>query len=143
MKNGIRHRAGFTLVEVVVATMVVGVGIAGIMSMVLWMVRANDWSGDLSDASTLGQDLLEELLETPYASLADGSDTVGSYRRTWQVDSSASDTFKTIQVEVEWTRLDDKASRVTLASLRSNPVVPGVGLWPLNLDDVGGGGGSE
>lgn len=131
-----RSRSGFTLTEIVIATMVVGIGVAGVMSLVVWMVRANDWSGDLSNASTLGQDKLEDLLDTSYLNIAGGSDTVDEFQRTWTINTSPSNTHKTINIHVEWTRMDNQVSDVDLVSVLSNPSVKGIDLSPLNLDGL-------
>ena len=137
-----KSKRGFTLAEAVIACFVVGLGMAGVMSMVFWMVRANGWSGNMTTASTVGQQKLEQLFGMDYAMLADGSDTVDHFTRSWTIGSpSSSNQFKTVTLEVEWTRPNDSKSRVVLSALRSNPVVPGVDLSPFNLGATGGGGG--
>lgn len=132
--------SGFTLIEVVIAVLVLTIGMSGVIGLTFWMVQSNAWSGAMTTASTLGEDKLEELRATPYADLADGNDSVAPFRRIWTV-SGASNDFKCIEVEVEWTRHNDGVSRVNLSTLVSNPDVQGVNLGSLNIDVLSSGGG--
>lgn len=141
MKRENVHRAGFSLVEAIIAMLVVGVGIAGVMSMVFWMVRANGWSGNMTEALILGQDKLEDLNETPFAQIVNGSDTSGPFSRSWTISNNVSNRFKEVELEVAWTRPNGNVSRVVMQTLAANPVVPGVDLSPFDIDAYTGAGG--
>ncbi len=60
---------GFTLVEVMIAMVVLLVGMIGVMSMQYFSVRGNAASRELRIATNLSQQALENLKLTPYASL--------------------------------------------------------------------------
>ena len=134
-------KSGFSLVETVIATLVVGIGIAGVTGLVFWMVRANGWGGNMTTALTLGQDRLEGFRTTSYGQITDGSDTVGPFMRTWTITNNTSNRHKIVELEVGWIRPNDAVSKVVMQSLTSNPAVPGVDLSPFGIDTSGGGGG--
>lgn len=139
-------RFGFTLVEALVAMLVTGIGMAGTMSLVFWMVRAHGWSGNMTAALNHGQDKLESFRNVPYDQIGSGSDAAGHFTRTWTINRSAFDRYRTVELEVVWTRPNDAVSKVAMKSLTSNPAMPGADLSPFGIDlagSAGSGSGSE
>jgi type IV pilus assembly protein PilV len=101
-----RPERGFTLIEVMIALMILLLGIAGLLSMQLQALRATSFSRHASEASALCEDKMEELRTIPSATLTNGSDQVdsravddsqGLYTRTWTIDTSTGNTILTVQ----------------------------------------------
>ncbi|UCG13136.1 MAG: prepilin-type N-terminal cleavage/methylation domain-containing protein [Deltaproteobacteria bacterium] len=126
------HENGFTLLEILVAISIFAIGLLAVASMQLSSIRVNAFAGDLTQATTVAQTKLEELVAIPYndpaddtqihpllvdgtgindglAGLddtgpADQTENVGIYQVFWNtaVDQPITDTM-TIRVIVRWT----------------------------------------
>ena len=70
-----RTQKGFTLVEIMIALVVLLVGMLGVMSMQYLAVGGNASSRELRVATSLSQEFVEQLKATPYADLASGANT--------------------------------------------------------------------
>jgi type IV pilus modification protein PilV len=66
---------GFTLIEVMIAMVVLLTGILGVMSMQYYAVSGNASSRDMRIATSLSQQLIEQLKATPYGDLASNSNS--------------------------------------------------------------------
>jgi type IV pilus modification protein PilV len=66
---------GFSLIEVMVAMVVLLMGMLGVMSMQYYAVGGNSSSRELRIATNMSGDLLEIMKSTDYASIAQNSDT--------------------------------------------------------------------
>ena len=104
-----KHQYGLTLVEVVVAVAILGVGILAIATMQRTAIQVNSRAFDLSEASNMAQSVLEDLLAKDYNhqdlseggnphSLADGEAPPGydempqGYRVEWCVNEGIAGT---------------------------------------------------
>ena len=101
-----RKDSGFTLIEILITLVILSVVLLGVCSMVYSVMGATSLSKEMAVATTLMQDKMERLKNTPSASLTSGNDTVQpenvSYLRQWTVSASANTT--TITVTVNWNR---------------------------------------
>ena len=64
---------GFTLIEVLIAIVILSVGLLGMASLTVGIIKGNKFSNDLSTATTLAQDKMEFIrstASTDYASVA-------------------------------------------------------------------------
>lgn len=110
------HYRGASLVEVLIAFVVLALGITSIVSFQGTLAQHSDLSKSRTEASNLGAAKLEELRNyrtlTDFDSITSGSDTVTganhTYTRTWTVTTSS--TQKTIALQVTW---PDKGGSVT------------------------------
>jgi type IV pilus assembly protein PilV len=99
---------GFTLIEVLVATVVLSMGLLGLARVHIAAIQANTIASRLTQATTLAQDRVEQLLALPYKDpgLADNTYTETNpqgYTLTWEVDTDLPSTgMKTINVDVTW-----------------------------------------
>ena len=104
---------GFTLIEVLVALVVLSITLLGIASLMATTNRYNASGGHLTQAVTLAQDKLEELRISPWANIITGNDTIpGStetngiqYTRNWSVSPNVAppdDTLRTVNITVNW-----------------------------------------
>ena len=95
--------AGFTLIEVLVASVILSIGLSGVAAFTGFIMNHNQQAANVMSATTLAQDKMEELKNTSYSSVASSSDTDSIFTRTWNVtrDSPATN-MKTIAVTVSW-----------------------------------------
>ncbi len=69
---------GFSLVEIMIALVVLLVGMLGIMGMQYYAVSGNAASREMRLGTNLGQDMIESLKATAYGSLSSSTDTPDS-----------------------------------------------------------------
>jgi type IV pilus assembly protein PilV len=107
------HSRGFTLLEVLVAIAVLAVGLLGMATLVGSVINYNQLAQHVTTATTLAQDRIEELKNTGYDNIAEGSSTEanidalgdagGVYNRSTEVDEDAVfQNTKTVEVTVSW-----------------------------------------
>lgn len=61
------YRDGFTLIEVMIAVAILGIGILGVASMQMAAINGNSTAGKLTANATLVMDRIERLTALPYA----------------------------------------------------------------------------
>lgn len=88
---------------------------AGTMSLTIWVVRGNAQSIHLTEAVTLGQDLIDDVRDRRYSQVVSGTDTNGMFLRSWNV--TANSTTKRVDVTVQWPGIDGSTHRVALNTL--------------------------
>ena len=134
--------AGFTLIEVLVAIVILTVGLLAVGTMQISAIRGNFMSGNTSTALSLASEKMEDLLNKDFnhADLSNsvtGNDTnlssitsvdhqeniseegvVGAgafYRRIWNIDDETGPTTKNMMVIVTW---EKNKHRVSIASIK-------------------------
>ena len=100
----INDSKGFTLVEVMIAILLLAVGLLSVASVATTVINGNRLSRYITTATTLAQDKIETLKDTSYANLGSDSDTQQPiYTRTWATTANSPATgMKTIQVTVQF-----------------------------------------
>ncbi|MDA0329069.1 MAG: prepilin-type N-terminal cleavage/methylation domain-containing protein [Gemmatimonadetes bacterium] len=78
-------RAGFSLVEVVIAIVILAVGVLGLAGSTAYIVRQITLSDLMTERSVAFQTIIDRLQSLPYASVVAGSDSVGIYALSWTV----------------------------------------------------------
>jgi type IV pilus modification protein PilV len=123
-RSGRRWRRGFTLIEMMVAILLIGVGLMGVAALSTTVTRANQQSAAITAASSLAQERIERFRTEDYAAIASGSDTRTldgiTYSRSWTVtanDPAAG--LKTIAVTVSWTTRG-RTHQTTLSTIRGS-----------------------
>jgi prepilin-type N-terminal cleavage/methylation domain-containing protein len=109
---------GFSLIEILIALVILSITLLALAGLMTTTMRNNSLGGHLTEAATLAQNKLEQLLATPSAmilqqglntSLQDnpvGSSSGITYTRTWIVVPNVPDpgtTLATITITVTWT----------------------------------------
>ncbi len=74
---GAGNNAGFTLLELMIALVILAFGLMGVSGMILTSVRGNAFGAKMMQATALAQDKIEELRNTPYKTLYANCDTSG------------------------------------------------------------------
>ena len=117
--------AGFTLIEVLIAISLLAVGMLAGASMQVSAITGNAQANRVSEATTLAQDRLEELMAgvvdgTDFDNLASGSETVDNYLVNWVLNPNGTAPPRTavIQVTVSGGNLKNN---VVLTSVIINP----------------------
>lgn len=115
MKGRIAKKYGFSLLEVLVALIILAVGLLGLAALQITAIRFNAGSRELTYATFLLQKKIEELKALPFddSNLTESHTQVfineeeGGYRMpylvTWNVTENAPDEgFKKVLVQVSW-----------------------------------------
>lgn len=89
-----RSRAGFTMVEVIIAIMVLAVGVLGLAGTTAYIVRQVTLADVMTERTAALQTVIERVQAMPFDSVGAGSDSIGSFAVQW----SATD-------EGTWSRL--------------------------------------
>jgi type IV pilus assembly protein PilV len=122
------EEGGFTLIEVLIALLVLMVGMAGILSLQLTSMKATAFSRHATEASSLAEDKVEDLRTVPLdsARFVNGTDQVdargvaaedGPYTRTWTISPGADTTI--VNVSVSWTERGDEPYTISMADMRT------------------------
>ena len=82
-------RAGFTMVEVIAAIVILAVGVLGLAGTTAYVVRQVTLANVMTERSVGLQTVIEKVQAMPYDSVGSGTDTVGKFVVTW---SSATET---------------------------------------------------
>ena len=91
---------GFTILEVMVAMVIIGVSLLLLLNMGMVALDGNDWANQTTRATQLMQEKLESLRSSG-DQMESGRDTVAGITRNWTV-SNVGDFLKRVDVTVEW-----------------------------------------
>jgi prepilin-type N-terminal cleavage/methylation domain-containing protein len=89
-------RGGFTLVEVVVALIILTVGVLGLAGTTVWVVRQSTLAELSTERAAAVQTVVEQLRASDYATLAAGSDSVGRFDLSWSVTNGSRSKLVTV-----------------------------------------------
>jgi type IV pilus assembly protein PilV len=115
----IKDKKGFTLVEFLIATIILSVGLLALINLQWMAIRGNHDSKEMTRAIFLGEKKIEEFKNTPYSSSSlvnvtnktDNNNPMnglgepgGIFYRSWTIQNYAASTLmKQITVNVSWT----------------------------------------
>lgn len=111
-----RGEQGFTVIEVLIALLVLLIGMAGILSMQLTSVQATGFSRHATEATMVAEDKMEQLRTMSGATLFSGNDTVnargepdtGPFTREWTIVPGPP---IDIRVDVTWVEQGQSVAR--------------------------------
>lgn len=111
----LKEDKGISLLEVLVAMIILGMALLVLLNMSMVALDGNDWSNKTTSATQAMQEKLEQLRNVPIlTSSAGGTDTTAGVQRVWTV-SDAAHHLKQVDVTVYWTdiRGDEASSSIT------------------------------
>ena len=96
---------GFTLIEVMMAMVILGIGILAIVALQTTNVNYNTGSKKQTEGYTWAMDQIEKLYVIDYATVNTGSANQGPYTVSWNVTDHTTGlrrNSKTVNVQVNW-----------------------------------------
>jgi len=76
-------RGGFSLIEVIIATVILTAGLLGMAGTTGYIVRTVTLSDLMTERSTAFQTVVDRLQSLPYDSVTSGADSVGIFAVSW------------------------------------------------------------
>jgi prepilin-type N-terminal cleavage/methylation domain-containing protein len=121
--NLLSRKNGFSLIEVLIALVLFAVGMLGVGAMQIGSIKGNSFSQEVTQATVLSQEKLEELKKMPFddSNLSNGHHDEGvlsgsEFTRSYDVESTST-TLKAVTVTVQWTEEIDHS--VSLSTLKA------------------------
>jgi type IV pilus assembly protein PilV len=126
-KKTFRSRDGFTLIEVLVALLILSVGLLGVAGLTAGIIRGDFFSRNITSATAIAQTQLEAVQNKGYlnanttnfpssaATVSMGG--VNFSRTTTITDNSPAANMKTISVTVTWNEANNAARSVSLQTI--------------------------
>jgi Tfp pilus assembly protein PilV len=116
----IQNQDGITLLEVLIAMIILTLSLLVLLNMAMVALDGNDWANHTTVATQLLQDKLEELRGDGFP--VSGSDTVGDIARTWTV-TAVSSHLRRVDVQVNWRDIsDDQQTNSITSFIRTDSV---------------------
>jgi len=112
-KMKLHKETGFTILEVMIAMIILSISLLLLLNMAMIALDGNDWSNKTTIATQLLQAKIEQL-RSDYNNLSNGNDTVSGLTRTWTV-SNAGNNLRKVDVSITWEniRSDEVTSTMT------------------------------
>ena len=77
---------GISIIEIMFALSIFAIGILAVSTLAITSVNANASSRMVTEATTLAEDRLEQLMSLPYDSIESDDATEGAYEVSWDVE---------------------------------------------------------
>lgn len=117
----LQNKKGFTLIEVLIATLVLAIGLLSLATLAGTVIRGNSFSNKMTTATTLAQEKLEDIQRQGYSNASSSTENYSSiagysaYKRITNVATASPATgMKTVTVTVSW---DADAHSVALKNI--------------------------
>jgi prepilin-type N-terminal cleavage/methylation domain-containing protein len=111
-----RHKAGMTLLEVMVASLIMAIGAVAIFGLGSALMRQNTLSNRVAEATRLAENRVEELIGMDLGSVTGDSRTVGGYTLSSQVAANARGE-KFVRVRAAWQSIDGDPHEVDINTI--------------------------
>lgn len=79
-------RAGFTMVEIIIAMVILTVGLLGLAGSTGYLVRTVTLGDLLTERTFASQTIIDRLQSLPYDNVVDGADSVGVFAVDWDAE---------------------------------------------------------
>jgi len=97
-----KNKKGFTLLECMVAMLILSIGLLGMAKMMYTTINTNSYSKQATIATTMVQAKMEDLKKQDLANLSAGNDTLSrhgvTYQRSWTVEGTGNTRTLTVTV---------------------------------------------
>lgn len=109
-RHHVHHHHGFTLIEMLVALVVLSIGMLGLSRMTVSTINVNALTRQLTVAAALAQDRMESLKQAGYAgaTMVTSTEDYGAipnysaYKRVTTIKMDTPEAMKTVIVTVSW-----------------------------------------
>ena len=108
------NQDGFTILEVLVAMLILSMSLLLLLNMAMVALDGNDWSNNTTRATQLLQEKLEQLRSMPN-NLTAGTDNAEGLTRQWTVENVGSH-LRRVNVTVTWTDIHDDTKSTTMST---------------------------
>ena len=99
-KMKLHKETGFTILEVMIAMIILSISLLLLLNMAMIALDGNDWSNKTTIATQLLQAKIEQL-RSDFNNLSNGNDTVSGLTRTWTV-TNAGNNLRKVDVSITW-----------------------------------------
>lgn len=96
-----QRRQGFTLLEILIGSAVLFIGLTGTLSLLQWINHGNDFDSHIVRGAATGDGALQALQANGFDAIAGGSATQGNYSVSWTVSNLAAKA-KAVHLTVSW-----------------------------------------
>jgi len=117
----VQNAKGFTLIEILIAVTLLSIGLLGMAGLTVGIIRGNALSSEVTAATALTQDRMEDIKRLGYNNAAGSSEDYNSisgyaaYRRVTTVDIDTPGVgMKTVTVTVYW---DSDAASIAVETI--------------------------
>lgn len=97
----IRNQDGISLIEVLVAMILMAFSLMLLLNMAMVALDGNYWSNKTTIATQIMQEKLEQLRASGVSNMKNGKDTAQGLVRSWKI-TTAGKYLRQIDVEIEW-----------------------------------------
>ena len=116
-KIRIKKETGITILEVLIAMIILSISLLLLLNMGMVALDGNDWSNKTTIATQLMQEKLEELRNVQNLSASSsGHDTTSGVSRTWTV-SDAGSHLRRVDVAVTWEDIKGDSTTSSMTTL--------------------------
>ncbi len=105
---------GVSILEVLVAMLILSVALLMLLNMAMVALDGNDWSNKTTLATQLVQQKLEEIRAT--GNMTNGTDVVNNVTRSWSV-SSAGQHLRNVKIALSWSDVSNKQHYDTMSTI--------------------------
>ena len=109
----IKNQDGVTILEVLIAMIILSLALLLLLNMAMVALDGNDWANNMTVATQLMQEKLEQLRGITNPS--GGADTVGAITRSWTVQNVGSH-LRRVDVAVSWQDINADVNTNSLTS---------------------------
>ncbi len=126
MSRWLFQNKGFTLMEVMIAIVVLSVALLALAGLQIVSIRGNSFGNHMTEAITMAKDMMEEMKNKEWEQIQGSTDDpLGAsgitYHRVCTVVTESSG-IKRVTVEVTWNNANHRVALVTkIADLRASP----------------------